>query len=894
MSWRRFVQRANWDRERSAEIESYLQIETDANLARGMPPDEARSAARRKLGNSILVREEIYSMNTVAWWDAMAREVRYALRTFRHNPLFTALAVLTIALGIGANTAVFSVVNSVLLKPLPYPNAGQLVAVRQFAPGAAGLANISDGLRLSPSMYFTYAEHNRTLQALGVWLTLAANVTGLSEPEQVRLLLLSDGALQALGVPPALGRWLHAADQAPGAPQVVLLSYGYWQRHFGADPSVLGRKLVVDSSPRTIAGVMPPKFRFVTTDFDLIVPMGFDRSKLSLPGFGFPGIARLKPGVTIAQADADLARLLPVWMHSWPFGGNPQIYETWRITPALLPLQQDVTGGVSGALWTVMATIGLVILIACANVTNLLLVRAESRRQELAIRAAIGAGRSRIVRGLLVESVLLGLMGGAVGIVLAWGGLRLLLAIGPANLPRLDEISLDARAIGVAFALSVLSGLLFGALPALKYAGPRISAALGSASRGASASRDRHRTRNLLVVAQVAMALVLLISAGLMIRSFQQLRSVPPGFMQPRELQTIRISIPNALVSEPKRVTRMQNDILDKLSAIPGVRSAAFTSAMPLEGIPPNWDDIQAEGKNYARGEIAPLRLFKYVSPGFFRTAGAAILAGRDLTWDDVYGLRRAALISENLAREFWGSPAAAVGKRFHSGPGAPWWEVIGVVQDVRENGVDENAPTIVYWPPLLDNLYGPGPVDAVRSMTFAIRSARTGSEGFLQQIRQAVWSTNASLPVAAARSMQEIYDRSLVRTSFTLAMLGIAAAMALALGIVGIYGVISYAVSQQRREIGIRLALGAQPAELQRLFLGHALKLAAAGVAIGMGAAAVLTRLMKALLFGVSPLDPLTYVAVPLVLSAAAVLASYLPARRAAAIDPLEALKVQ
>ena len=894
MSWQRFFRRAKWDQERLREIEAYVQIETDENVARGMPYVEARAAARRKLGNSTLIREEIYSMNTIAFMDALGRDLRYSLRALRHHPMFTIIALLTLAIGIGANTAVFSVVNSVLLKPLSYPKPEELVALKQTAPGAAGLANVSEGLRLSPSMYFTYAEQNRSFQALGVWAPATANVTGLAEPEQVRTLLVSDGALQAIGVQPALGRWLWRADQIPGGPETVMLNYGYWQRRLGADRSVAGRKITVDGRPREIVGVMPQAFRFVNQDFDLIVPLAFDRSKLSLPGFGFRGIARLKPGVTIVQANADLARMLPIWMSSWPFRGNPRIYETWKITPDLRLLKQEVVGNVGEILWVVMRTIGMVMLIACANVANLMLVRAEARRQELAIRAALGASWGRILRELLVESVLLGLMGAAAGVALAYLGLRLLMAIGPANLPRLTEVSLDARALGFTLVLSLVSGLVFGLIPALKYAGPRASVALRSAGRTASMSRERHRARNLLVVAQVAMALVLLVSAGLMIRTFQVLRAVEPGFTQAEHLQTMRISIPRQLIAEPQRVTRMQNDIVDKLAAIPGVASVAFASEMPMEGIPPNWDDILIEGQAYAPGEIPPLRLFKYVSPGFFHTAGTRIVAGRDLTWTDVYGLRRMAMVSENLARELWGTPSAALGKRFHSGLDAPWWQVIGVIEDVREHGVDERIPAIVYWPSMLDNLYGPGPLDAVRSVTFVIRSDRTGAEGFLSQVREAVWSVNPNLPLASVRTMREIYDQSLARTSFTLVMLGIAGAVALVLGIIGIYGVISYAVSQRRREIGIRLALGAQPGELRRMFVRHGLVLAGIGVAIGLVAATGLMRLMKSLLFGISPLDPVIYAAVPIVLVTAAVVASYLPARRAAVVDPVEALRAE
>ncbi len=903
MNWQYFFRRAKWDRDRFEEIEAYVQIETDDNIARGMPEAEARAAARRKFGNSTVVREEIYRMNTVALLDTLVRDIRYGLRALRRNPMFTAVALLTLAIGIGANTAVFSVLNSVLLKPLHYPNAEELVALRQLAPGAAGLASFSEGLPLSPSMYFTYAEHNRTFQSLGVWSPAAASVTGLAEPEQVRVVAVSDGVLQALSVPPALGRWLSAVDQIPGAREpgsfsggstAVVLSHGYWQRRFGGAPSVIGRNIIVDAIPRQIVGVMPQDFRIVNADFDVILPLAFVRNQLPLAGFGFQGIGRLKPGVAIAQANADLARLLPIWMDSWSNGpgSNGHWYENWRIAPAIRPLKQEVVGGVSDVLWVVMATIGLVMLIACANVTNLLLVRAEVRRQELALRSALGAGTARIVGALLAESVTLGLLGGVLAVGVAWCGLRLLVAIGPGNLPRLGEISLDPLALGFTLALSVFTGLLLGAIPALKYAGPGISMVLRSAGRAASVSRERHRARNVLVVAQVAIALVLLIGAGLMIRTFQALRTVEPGFTHAEHLETMRISIPASMVADPQRVLHMQNDIVDRLAAIPGVKSAAFASQMPMEGFAPNWNNVTAEDEPPTT--VPPMRLFKNVSPDYFQTAGTQIMAGRELTWIDVYNQRPVVMVSANLARELWGSPSAALGKRLREFSSMPWKEVVGVVQDVYENGIQKKTPETVYWPTLMADLYGPSPLDTLRSLTFVVRSDRTGTQGFLNQVRQAVWSVNASLPVASTRTMQDIFDQSMTRTSFTLVMLGIAGAMALLLGTIGIYGVMAYAVSQRRREIGIRLALGAPQGELKRMFMRYALSLTGIGVAIGLVAAASLSQLMNSLLFGIAAMDPLTYAAVPLVLLAAALLASYLPARRAAAVDPVETLKAE
>src|SRR5216684_35355 len=895
MNWlRQLFSRRRMYGELSEEIREHLEEKTEELVAGGMSREEAAYAARREFGNVSLVEENGRGVWRWPSIENFLADVRYGLRMLRRNAVFTAVGLLTIAIGIGANAAVFSVVNSVLLKPLNYPKPQELVALHQIAPGAAGLADFRNGLLLSPSMYFTYAEQNRTFQALGVWIPDTANVTGLAEPEQVRAVNVSDGVLQALAVPPTLGRWFSQADQIPNGPERVMLSYGYWQRRFGGDPAVVGRSVLVDSRYREIIGIMPQGFRFLDTDFDLIVPLAFDRRKLILAGFGYHGVARLKPGVAIAEANADMTRMLPIWMDSWSNGpgSNPHIYETWKITPTIRPLKQEVLGNVSEVLWVVMATIGLVMMIACANVTNLLLVRVESRQQELAVRAALGAGWTHIVRGLLVESVLLGLMGGALGVGLAYAGVRFLVASGPANLPRLTEISIDARTLGFALLLSVLSGLLFGLIPALKYAGQRTTLALRSAGRTISVSRERHRARNLLVIGQMAMAVVLLVSAGLMIRTFQALRTVDPGFTNAQRLQLMRISIPDSLVAKPERVTRIQNEIADKLEAIPGVKSAGFVSEMPMEGFDSDWDAIYAQVKTYSDDEIPPLRLYKHISPGFLQTAGTRIIAGRELTWTEVYGRSPVVMVSENLAHEMWGTPSAAIGKRWREFPSMPWHEVIGVVQDVRENGVQEKAPEIVYWSSFMGNSHDAG--YAWRTMTFAIRSDRAGTQAFLNEVRQAVWSVNSNLPLASVRTMQEVYDKSVARTSFTLVMLGIAGAMAVALGMIGIYGVISYTVSQRLREIGIRLALGAQRGDVLQMLLRQGTKTALVGVAIGIAAALGLTEFMRSLLFGVSAQDPATFAGVAVLLILVALLASYIPARRAMLVDPIVALRYE
>jgi predicted permease len=556
-------------------------------------------------------------------------------------------------------------------------------------------------------------------------------------------------------------------------------------------------------------------------------------------------------------------------------------------------MKQEVIGNVGNVLWVVMGTIGLVMLIACTNVANLLLVRAEGRQHELSIRAALGAGRARIVRELLFESVFLGLVGGMLALGVAYGGLRLLAAFGPANLPRLSEVALDARSFAFTLALSVISGLLFGSIPALKYARPRAAAALFSAVRTASASRERQRGRHLLVIAQVAMAMVLLISAALMIRTLAALRDVDPGFADANHAQTLRIAIPQQLIPDPQATMRVENNIADKLAAIPGVSSVGLARDVPMDGLEPAWNNIFIEGKDERAGS-APMRLFNRVSPGYFPSVGTRLVAGRDYTWDDIYGLRPVGIVSENLARESWGSAAAAIGKHFRIMPTQAWNEVVGVAQDVYQNGVEEKAPATVYWPVMVKVPYENNSIETQRAVTFVVHSSRAGTRGLVSEIQQAVWQVNGNLPVASMQTLGEIYSRSMARTSFTLAMLAIAGTMALALGIIGIYGVISYAVSQRTREIGIRLALGAQKGELKWMFVRAALMLTGIGVALGSLAAAALTQSMKSLLFCISPLDPVTYLLVPLVLIAAAALASYLPARRAAGVNPVEALRVE
>jgi len=811
------------------------------------------------------------------------------VRRLVQMPIFTGIAVMTLAIGIGATSAIFTVVDGVLLKPLPYPDSDQLIVLDHDALGL----NLK-GAGMSPFLYFTYRDEARAFDRIGLWRNARASVTGLAEPEEVSTIRVSEGVVPSLGVAPMIGRAFSAQDDSPGTQETVILMAGYWRRKFGADPSIVGRRIVLDGRARDIIGVMPDSFRFLDQQIAIIEPLRLNRSETHLGNFSFYGFARLKPGATIDQARADIRRMIPLSMERFPPypGFTAKLFQDARLEPAVRSLKQSVIGDIATLLWVLMGTIGIVLLIACANVANLLLVRAEGRQQELAIRAALGARWGRLTYELLLESLTLGVLGGAFGLALAYGAVRLLFLLAPANLPRLSEISIDASVLLFTAVVSIAAGLLFGLVPVIKYAGPHLNAALRTGGRTFSQGRERHRARSTLVVVQVALALVLLVGSGLMIRTFQALRHVSPGFSRPEEIQTFRISIPSSQVKDDETAVRMEQAIADRIAAIPGVSSVGLTSIVPMTGL--GWHDPIFNADTVpSDSKLPPLREFKMISPGLFQTLGNTIVAGRDFTWTDVFQKLPVAIVSENLARELWGQPDRAIGKRIRETLNSPWREVVGVVSDARDDGVNQKPPTIAFWPIMMSKFEGDDPW-VERSPTYVVRSRRTGSSGFTNEISQAVWSVNPDLPLANVRTMGEIYDASLARTSFALVMLAIAGGMALLLGIAGIYGVISYVVSQRTREIGIRIALGAPNGEVRRLFIGYGAFLTSLGIVGGLAAAVALTRVMTSMLFDVSPLDPMTYGAVSMTLLLVAVVASALPALRATSIDPVEVLRAE
>jgi predicted permease len=813
-------------------------------------------------------------------------------RRLGRAPLFTCVTLLTLAIGIGANTVVFSVVEGILLKPLAYPYPNQLIGVWNSAPGV----NIPR-LTMAPFLYFIDREQNTTLEDIGVYQGDAYSLTGTAQPEHVQGVDVTEGVLPLLGVKPQLGRLFTHQDDQPNAAKTVLLTYGYWQRHFGGDRSIIGRSITLDGTAREIIGVLPQSFRFLDyKDTDLILPMQFDRSKTKLGNFSYKGLARLKPGVTLQQANADLARLIPIAVRSFPppEGFSAAVFEKAHFAPDLHSLKKDVVGDIGNLLWVLMGSIAIVLLVACANVANLLLVRVEGRRQELAIRSALGAGRRSITMGLLTESLALGFVGSFIGLALAYGALRILVAAAPIGLPRLNEIGIDFPVLLFTLGLALFVSLVIGIIPVIKYSGVTASTGLREGGRALSQSRERHRARKVLVVVQVALALVLLICSGLMIRTFRALAHVSPGFSDPASLEAFSIFIPETQIPETQkeRVLRTEQAIASKLASIPGVTSVGLTTDVPMSGNY-SFDPVYAEDHVYKEGELAPVRSFKFVSPGYFSTMGMPLVAGRDITWDEEFQKRPVAIISENFAREYWGSPANAIGKFVHVGSSDPWHEIIGVSANVYDDGVSKPPSSAVYWPLYQDNFETQKEM-VRRYVNFVIRSPRAGQAAFRNEIQQAVWSVDRDLPLADQTTLGVLYTKSMARTSFMLVMLCVAGSMALLLGIVGIYGVIAYAVSQRTREIGIRMALGAQREMLTRMFVRQGIVLTAIGICAGIGVAFATMRLMGSLLFQVSPIDPWTYSLATGAVLLIAWVACYLPSRKAAAVDPVHALRAE
>jgi len=859
------------------ELRSTLEALTQEKIEQGLSQAVARREALIEIGGIEQVKEGVREVRAGHFVEVVAGDIRYALRQLRRNRSFTAVAVLTLALGIGGTTAIFSVVNGILIQPLPYSHSARLVEVGLDFPGINQF-----NWPLSPLEYVTFREQSRTFEDIGLYYTgfggnlYSANVTGFGRPEHVPALGVTDGVLSILEVTPLLGRSFTRADVEPGSPDTLMITYGYWRTKFGGDHSAIGTTIDIDGKPSRIIGVLPQRFRFLDmTELGILLPL----KTQSLRGYNYFAVVRLKPGVTPAEANADVARMIPMELDR-----PVEFFKEARVTPNVQPLKQYIIGDIGKVLWVLMGGICLVLLIACANVASLLLVRVDGRQQELAIRGALGGSPGRIAGSLLLESLVLAVIGGALGLLFAYGGLRVLVALAPSDLPRLNEIAIDGLVLLFTVGVTIVAGLLFGAMPALRYAGVRAGTGLRETGRSVSASRKRHRARNALVVVQVGLALVLLVSSGLMIRTFQALTHVQPGFTAPAEVETFHVHFPPEMIKDPERLLRLDQAILDNIAAIPGVSSADFSGAVPMDAGAES-DPVLVKD-HMLQGQLPPARRCFWVSPSFFSTMGIPLLAGRDLTWNDILNKRPVAIVSENLAREYWQNPSDALGKQIGGSP-KEWRQIVGIVGNVHDDGTSQEAPATVYWPVTDADVF-------LGSPAFALRSTRARTESLMNEVRRAVWSVDSDLPLYQVHTLDYYYTKSMARTSFTLVMLALAGGMALLLGIVGLYGVIAYAVSQRTHEIGIRMALGAQKRDVLKLVVNGGMALTVIGVGVGVAGALVLTRFLSSLLYGVKPTDPPTFIVVSLVLTGVALLACYIPARRATKADPIVALRYE
>ncbi len=820
---------------------------------------------------------------------ARVGDLRLGLRALAKRPVFSAVVVLVLTLGIGASTAIFTMVEAIVISPLGFDQSHQLVAISHSAP-SRGIADAGQ----CAAWHFTYEEENRVFTDLGLYRSGSAAVTGIGNPESVPALFVTSGVFRALRVPPLLGRALSPEDEDREAPATVLLGHDYWQTRFGGDPDIIGQTLRVDGTFREIIAVMPASLRSLGQDSALFVPLRYRKENLFVGNIGLNGLARLRDGVTLQQANADVARMLPM---AWEkFSGGPVVSSSdpLEYRPDLQPLRDRLLGPIAYLLWFLLGGVGIVLLIAVANVANLYLIRADDKETEMAVRAVLGASTLQIAWEYLKESLLLGIIGGLGGLAAAFGGLRALVAMGP-SLPRLEELSLNPTVLLFTLALAIGTGLVVGLLPLLKHRNRSLEATLRQGGSRGVTGKPRDRLRNALVVSEVALALLLLVASRLMVRSFPALSKVDPGFHNPEQVLALRLYISPREIRDRAEMAATHQLITRRLALIPGVTSVGLGTSIPMDGSLNINPFYAAEAAHQGEGP-PPIRRHKWIGEGYLETLQIPLLIGRTFTWQDINDRIPAVLLSESLAIEYWGSAEAALGKRVSARPDpVRWHQVIGVVAEVREDGIDQPAPPEVYWPQVTLGFWeGTSEEDLQtwRTMGYAIRSDRTGTPDLLKEVRSAIWSVNPNLPLIRAQSLSDLMARSVARSSFALTLLAIAAGVALLLGMIGIYGVISYAVSQRSREIGLRLALGARAGQVRVMVLWQGLRLAVIGVTIGLGLALGLTRLMSGLLFGVSPVDGVTYGCVAMALTSIALMASYLPAHRASRIEPIRVLR--
>ncbi|HKG21293.1 MAG TPA: ABC transporter permease [Blastocatellia bacterium] len=871
--WRNLFHKARTERELTEEINAYLEMLIELKIKEGLNAEEARRAALIELGGKEQVKEKIREVSVGHYLETLGQDLRYGLRMLRKNPGFTAIAVLTLTLGIGANVAIFSVVYGVLLQPLPYTEADRLVTVIQSYP-QKGL----DTWGISQANFALYRDQNHVFEKIAAYTSAGFNLTGGVSPERLQASAVTVDFFDVMGVQPGWGRAFLPEEDTPGKNVVCILSYGLWQRRFGGDPQVLGQSLLLNNIPTEVVGIMPPGFAYPNRNVELWLPFGLNPQRM-FP-YTLTGIARLKPGVLVSQAELETTDIF--WNAAQE---NPAIAGATVAPPEgadmktiIKPLKEVLVGDTRTPLLVLLGAVGLVLLIACANVANLLLARATSRTRELAFRFALGATPGRLIRQLLTESVLLALIGGVMGVALAWLGVRLLRQLPTLQqVPRLGEVSVNATVLAFTAALVVLTGLLFGLAPALRAYQIGLQSGMREGVRG-SASR---RLNGVLVAGQFALCLVLLVGAGLLLKSFQRLLSVDPGF-QPKQVLSMRLALPNSKYADGDQSARFYESLLERVRSLPGIRSAAVVSYLPFGGSRES-DGFIVEGQEPDSGGVAPNAQIRIVSPGYFQTLEIPLLRGRDFLSGDRADSPLVAIVDETLARRYW-ADGDAIGKRIRFAWNDQWMMIVGVAAGVKNRNLRETIEPHLYYP----YAQGPSPRMYLTARTAAEPSTAVAA------IQNEVRALDPDLPVWGVQSLTDAMDQTLNNQRLTNILLTVFALLAVLLAAIGIYGVMSLYVSNRTNEFGIRLALGAQPIALLRLVMRQGAILMLAGVVAGTAAAFVLTRTLASLLFEVSATDPTIFSSVPLLLVAVAMLACYIPARRATRVDPLVALRYE
>lgn len=812
--------------------------------------------------------------------DTLLQDIRYAIRSLAKAPGFAAITILTLALGIGANTAIFSVVNAVVLKPLPYPQPDRLVYVTTQFPTLG-----FDQFWMSVPEFREYRDWSTSYEVIGGYSVGASNL-GAEQPMRPVRALVTDGLMDALGVAPVMGRGLTREDTLPGAEDVAVLSTELWERAFGGDPAALNRVVDIDGTKTRIVGIMPRGYDVHDQRVELWLPLTIDpASPGNRAGHFLYLVGRLKDGVQIGQARAELDTLIQRWQTDFPGTHTPHpVNHRLRIDP----LKDDIVGSVASALWVLQGAVGFVLLIACANLANLLLARAETRQREFAVRVALGAGVGRMLRQFVTEGVILALVASAAGIGLAYAGLQAIVATNSAGIPLASGIAIDGTVLLFTLAVAIVTGFIFGLAPLVLARGLNLNSTLKEAgTRGGSSGPGRRRARNVLVVAEVALAVVLVIGAGLLIRSFANLMSVDAGFDRSK-MVTFGLVLPSATYPPAQRAAFFSR-VTDRLAGIPGVQAVSVMSGLPpLRAVNANDTDFEhiTADENDADTPSENVDYWQFVSHEYVETMGIPVIRGRDFAPQDV-GANPVAMVNETLARKFFGD-VDPVGRRVKPGFGdaLPWFTIVGVLKDVKQGGVDEETGTELYL------LYNQNPaLGAPSSMNVVVRTA-ADPDALAPEIRRVVREADASLPIVRYRSMDEVFADAVARPRFLTTLLGIFAALALLLAAIGTYGILSYAVTERRQEIGIRMALGASRGSVLGIVLKHGLTLAAIGLAIGLAASLWLTRLLQAQLFDVRPADPMTMAAVALFIAAVAIVACLVPARRATLVDPMIVLR--